>query len=72
MRHSITQLEAELATNPKDVKLLTEIAAIYEFKLEDYAKAKYYYERVLAINPEHVLALDALDVLNDKKLHPNL
>jgi tetratricopeptide (TPR) repeat protein len=72
MDRSITKLEAELAANPNDVKLLTEIAAVYEFELEDYAKAKQYYEKVLAINPEHVLALDALDVLNDKNIHPNL
>jgi tetratricopeptide (TPR) repeat protein len=72
MNHSIVKLEAEIAANPNDVKLLTELAAVYEFELEDYAQAKQYYEKVLAINPEHVLALDALDVLNDKKIHPNL
>ena len=72
MDRSITKLEAELATNPHDIKLLTEIAAVYEFELEDYAQAKFYYEKVLAINPDHILALDALAVLSDKKLHPNL
>lgn len=70
MKRLITQLEAELANNPNDVKLLTEIAAVYEFELEDYAKAKKYYEKILEISPKHTLALDALDVLNDKKIHP--
>lgn len=68
MERLITQLEAKLTARPNDVKLLTEIATVYEFQLQDYVKAKQYYEKVLAINPKHILALDALDVLNDKKL----
>ena len=72
MDRSIAKLQAEIAANPQDVKLLTEIAAVYEFELEDYVMAKQYYEKILAINPQHMLALEALDVLNDKKIHPTL
>lgn len=56
---------------PENVKLLIELATVCEFELEDNAKARLYYEMVLALDPTHELALDALDVLNDKSIHPN-
>jgi len=65
-------LEDALMYFPDDVKLLIELAAVCEFELEDYAKAKLYYEKVLVLDPTHELALDALDVLNDKNIHPYL
>lgn len=64
-------LEDALLHFPDDLKLLTEIAAIYEFELEEDAQAKHYYEQVLAINPEHMLARNALKVLNDQHIHSN-
>ncbi|MCL2560075.1 MAG: hypothetical protein FWE07_06265 [Turicibacter sp.] len=72
MERSIELLEKELAENPEDIKRLTEIAAVYEFELEDYAQAKHYYEKVLALNPDHAIAREALEVLNDLALPPNL
>ena len=64
-------LKDALVYFPNDIKLLIELASICEFELEDYVQAKMYYEMVLAIDSEHELALDALDVLNDKNIHPN-
>ena len=64
-------LEEALFYFPDDVKLLIELATLCEFELEDKAKAKMYYERVLVLDPVHQLALDALDVLNDKSIHQN-
>jgi len=65
-------LEDALAYFPDDVKLLAELAAVCEFELEDYAKAKMYYEQILSLDPVHELALAALIVLNDKSIHPDL
>jgi len=71
-KKAVKVLEDALVYFPDDVKLLAELAAVYEFEIEDYAKAKIYYEQVLLLDPEHELALNALDVLNDKSIHPNL
>ena len=67
---ALETLEKALAYFPNNVKLLAELAAVCEFELEDYTKAKMYYERVLALDPTHKLALDGLAVLNDKIIHP--
>ena len=69
---TIDILENALVHHPKNVMLLTEIASVYEFELEDYQQAKKYYETVLDIQPDHRIALDALDVLNDQNLHGDL
>jgi len=57
---------------PENVKLLVELATIYEFELDDDDKAKQYYEQVLALDPEHKIALNALAILNNKSILPNL
>jgi tetratricopeptide (TPR) repeat protein len=62
-------LEDALTRFPNDIELLIELAATYEFELEDFDQAKKYYERVLAIDPEHYLALDALEVINERSVH---
>ena len=69
---AIATLENALDHHPEDVVLLAEIASVYEFELEDYKQAKTYYEKVLLIQPDHRMALDALDVLNDQNLHGDL
>lgn len=53
-----------LAYFPDDVLLLIELAATYEFELNDSVNAKKYYERVLKTDPKHHLALDALVALS--------
>lgn len=67
----IRLLEDALVHFPDDIKLLVEIASVYEFEIEDYAKAIHYYEKVLAIDSEHRLALDALNVLKVFKKYNN-
>jgi len=62
-------LEAALEQFPDDVVLLLELAATYEFERDDMTQAKMYYERVLAIDPEHYLALDALDALSERSIY---
>ncbi|MBQ1769510.1 MAG: tetratricopeptide repeat protein [Turicibacter sp.] len=44
--------------------LILEIANIYDFELENYTQAADYYEQVLEINPNNLLALNALAYLN--------
>ena len=63
---SFKVLEAALVYFPDDLKLLLELAVVCEIELEDYELAKVFYERILALDPTHQLALDALDILNDK------
>ncbi|MCL1990274.1 MAG: Cof-type HAD-IIB family hydrolase [Defluviitaleaceae bacterium] len=58
-------LEQALQHFSDNILLLLEIAVIYEFELDDFSAAKLYYEKVLALQPTHQLALDALDALND-------
>jgi len=65
----IQVLEAALERFPEDVVLLLELAATYEFELEDFDMAKMYYQRVLAIDPEQDLALDALAVINERSVY---
>ena len=63
-------LEEALVHFPNNVKLLIELAAVCEFELEDDAKAKMYYKMALNLDPTHELALDGLEILNDKSIHP--
>ena len=65
-------LEDALVYFPNNVKLLVELATVYEIELEDYAKAKMYYERVLELAPTHELATNGLTLLNDKSIHPKV
>jgi len=62
-------LKTALRHFPDDIELLIEIAATYEFELEDVDQAKKYYEKVLTLNPDHDLALDALEVLIEQSIH---
>jgi len=64
-------LEDALVYFPDNIKLLIELATVYEFELEDHAKALMYYERVRALDPTHEIALDAITLLNDKSIHPD-
>ena len=47
-----------------DESLTLEIANIYDFELDDYESAITYYKKVLEINPNNLLALNALSYLN--------
>ena len=44
--------------------LVLEIANICDFELDEHEQARHYYERVLEINPNNLLALNALAYLN--------
>lgn len=48
----------------KEEGLLLEIANIYDFELNEYEEATHYYECVLSMNPNNLLALNALAYLN--------
>ena len=67
---AVKVLEDALVYFPDNVKLLIELATVCEFELEDYAKAKMYYEQVLTLDPTNELASNALTLLNDKSIHP--
>lgn len=69
---AVATLEAALEHHSDNVILLAEIASVYEFEVEDYGQAKLYYEKILEIQPDHRIALDALDVLNDQSIHGDL
>jgi len=62
-------LKDALAYFPDDVLLLIELAATYEFELNDSVNAKKYYERVLKTDPKHHLALDALVALSERSIY---
>lgn len=47
-----------------DESLTLEIANVYDFELDDYENAITYYKKVLEINPNNLLALNALSYLN--------
>ena len=68
---AVKVLEDALVYFPDNVKLLVELATVCEFELEDYDKAKMYYERVLLLDATHDLASNALAILNDKSIHPD-
>ena len=55
---------------PNSITLLLELATTSEFELEDLEKAKGYYEQVLTLDATNELALSALNILNDKNIHP--
>lgn len=71
-KKALNILKDALVYFPNHVKLLVELATVCEFELEDYAQAVMYYKMILAIDSEHELAIDALDVLTDKNIHPDL
>jgi tetratricopeptide (TPR) repeat protein len=64
---AITQLEAQLVKNPNNQQVLVTMALIYE-QMKDYAKARDTYEKLLALNPSSVVALDNLAVLYSEQL----
>lgn len=61
---SLQHLKKALTNYPHEVSLLLEMATFYEFELENVTKAKMYYEQVLKINPDHLLAKNALNIIN--------
>ena len=65
-------LLAKLQTDPTNVKLLTDVAAVYEFELDDEENAMAYYKKVLALSPQHALAQSALDALGDATLKTHI
>jgi len=69
---AVEVLEEALVYFPNNVKLLVELATVYEFELEDYEQAKLYYEQVLALDPTNEIALSSLAILNNKSIPPNI
>lgn len=66
---AIRLLESALVFFPENIMLLIELASTYEFETTDFEQAKMYYEKVLTLDPNHFLALEALDVLTEQSIH---
>ena len=66
---AIKTLEMALIRFPDSIELLIELAATYEFEIQDLIQAKKYYKLVLAIDPNHYLAHDALEVISQRNIH---
>jgi tetratricopeptide (TPR) repeat protein len=64
---AISQLEAKSVKDPNNQQALVTMALIYE-QMNDYAKARDTYEKLLALNPNSVVALDNLAVLYSERL----
>ena len=61
-KSAVEVLVSALAYFNEEEGLVLEIANMYDFELNDYKKALHYYERVLEINPNNLLALNALGI----------
>jgi len=61
-------LEAAAKYFPGDPALLLEIAGIYDYQLGDFPKARDYYEKVVALKPDHRGAWSALGVICSEML----
>ncbi|MBA3570209.1 MAG: tetratricopeptide repeat protein, partial [Pyrinomonadaceae bacterium] len=65
---AVRQLEALLSKKPGDTRALTVAALIYE-KTNDWAKARDAYEKLLAVNPNSVPALNNLAYLYSERFN---
>ena len=63
-KRGVQVLESALPYTQDLERLLLEIANIYDFEIEDYETSMMYYERVIEINPNNLLALNALAYLS--------
>ena len=68
LAEAIGQLEAEQKTNSDDPRPLLMEGVIYE-RLKDYPKARDAYEKVLAVSPDSLLALNNLAYLYSEQLN---
>ncbi len=60
-------LEAYLALEPRSPEGLYKLGEILEFHFHDYDSAENQYEKILAIDPDHVAAIAGLDRCKSKK-----
>ncbi len=65
---ALGQLEGILGKNPKEVSALLVAALIYE-QMDDFGKARDYYERILTVSPEHGGVMNNLAYLYSEKLN---
>jgi hypothetical protein len=60
----IKLLKDGLSWFPTSLKLIMELAAVYEFEADDVLQALFYYEQALVFAPDEPLILNAIEALN--------